>query len=118
MLHLSRLIAIPENIRLESNWLPRQDDQNAGNCNICVKLNFGHKWDKILLKMKDWGLRKLDCCEVLSGLSVSLLVLSTDDCKISVLFKPIWNLKVLSLAMARVKRVKITATYKNVISVN
>jgi len=41
-----------------------------------------------------------------------LLVLSKDDCKISVLFEQIQNFEVSNLGMAKVKKVNITVTYQ------
>jgi hypothetical protein len=50
-------------------------------------------------------------CEVLSWLSVSLSVFLKDDCKISVSFEHIQNFEVSKLAMAKVKKVNMAATY-------
>jgi hypothetical protein len=49
--------------------------------------------------------------EVLCRLSLSLLVLSKDDCKILASFKQIQNFKVSHFSMAKVTKVNIAVTY-------
>jgi hypothetical protein len=85
----------------------------SGDSNIFVKQKIsvinGTKRDEILLKLKFYDpenlcSRLLCSFEVLCILSVLLLVLSKDDCKISVSFELIQNLKVSHFSIAKVKK--------------
>jgi hypothetical protein len=84
-----------------------------GDSNIFVKQKIsvinGTKCNEILLKVMTQKTFALGFC-VLCILSVLLLVLSKDDCKISVSFELIQNLKVSHFSIAKVKKVNITVT--------
>ncbi len=77
---------------------------------MCEVKDFGHKRDETrqnFVKTESLWPKKL--CWLL----LSLSALSNVDCKILVLFRLIWNFKVLNLAMAKVKKVSIFSYLKH-----